>query len=67
MLSKASGADLKLHVIIEMEGAYRTGADLQLHVIIEADGAYTQFHAKRFLELSLFVLRWRYSRSPLRC
>ena len=28
---------------------------------------YTQFHAKRFLELSLFVLRWRYSRSPLRC
>ena len=40
MLSKASGADLKLHVIIEMEGAYRTGADLQLHVIIEADGAY---------------------------
>ena len=41
MLSKASGADLKLHVIIEMEGAYRTGADLQLHVIIEADGAYT--------------------------
>ena len=40
MLSKASGADLKLHVIIKMEGAYRIGADLQLHVIIEADGAY---------------------------
>ena len=40
MLSKASGADLKLHVIIEMEGACRTGADLQLHVIIEANGAY---------------------------
>ena len=27
----------------------------------------TRFHAKRFLELSLFVQRWSYSRSPLRC
>ena len=34
---------------------------------IKKDPTYTQFHAKRFLELSLFVLRWRYSRSTLRC
>ena len=28
---------------------------------------YTRFHAKWFLELSLFVQWWRYRRSPLRC